>query len=117
MSQEWTPVDSSNVAALAYDGTNLGIEFHGGRRYIYGRVPEELYEKLRHARSVGFFFAREIKGKFDVKWRGYACSVKPCTRPAVLRGKVAGVEFFVCAECAKTQSLANVVLTEIADGQ
>ncbi|MFT5691586.1 MAG: hypothetical protein ACI92E_000915 [Oceanicoccus sp.] len=58
--------NSSNVAAVGYDGNSdtLQVEFHNGGTYQYFDVPEPLFESLRDADSVGSFLAEHIKGSY-----------------------------------------------------
>ena len=37
---EMTPVESSNVAAVGYDGSNLFVGFKADSLYVYFDVPE-----------------------------------------------------------------------------
>lgn len=62
-------VKSSNLKSVAYDPENrvLEVVFHGGGKYRYQDVPEEAYDKLLAAESVGRFFVKEIKPKFVAK--------------------------------------------------
>ena len=61
-------VDSSNIDAVGYDETTqtLEIEFRNGV-YQYEDVPEDVYEDLMGADSIGSFFHECIR---DV----YPCS-------------------------------------------
>ena len=61
-------VDSSNIDAVGYDETTqtLEIEFRNGV-YQYEDVPEDVYEDLMGAVSIGGFFHECIR---DV----YPCS-------------------------------------------
>ena len=62
-----TSVNSSNIAKMGYDPTRkiLVIEFHSGSKYAYKDVPEEVYDNLVHAESVGGTFHRDVKTKYD----------------------------------------------------
>lgn len=50
-----------------YDKENntLVIEFKGGSRYRYKDVPEEVWIAYKGAESVGKFFYKYIKDKYD----------------------------------------------------
>lgn len=50
-----------------YDKGNkaLVIEFKGGSRYRYKDVPEEVWIAYKGAESVGKFFYKYIKDKYD----------------------------------------------------
>lgn len=68
MPVEMEPVDSSNIAAVGYDGetSTLVVEFNNGRTYRYGGVPKGEYENLLNAGSVGQYFAYNIRNVFRV---------------------------------------------------
>ncbi|MFT4907566.1 MAG: hypothetical protein ACI978_001649 [Oleispira sp.] len=59
-------VDSSNVAEIGYDeeSSTLQIEFKNGTIYQYFDVPDDLFEGLRTADSVGGYLAANIKGVY-----------------------------------------------------
>jgi hypothetical protein len=59
--------NSSNVLAIGWGPFtgDLLIDFKGGTRYLFKKVPLSLWEKFQAAESKGAFFAREIKGKFE----------------------------------------------------
>lgn len=61
-----TPVKSSNIAAVGYDdATNtLRIRFSNGSEWDYVSVPKSIYESLLHAKSVGSYFAANIRGHY-----------------------------------------------------
>jgi KTSC domain len=56
-------VESSNLASVGYDAENeiLEIEFNHGGVYQYFDVPENIYESLMNADSLGQYFDRNIK--------------------------------------------------------
>ena len=60
---DYVPVTSSNVAAVAFDpDTNtLGVRFLNGSEYHYFGVPEEVFEALKSASSVGSYLNAAIK--------------------------------------------------------
>jgi hypothetical protein len=63
-----TPVVSSNIAAVGYDIIRnvLLIQFLGKITvYSYYGVPIELYEEMMSSKSVGSFYAKNIKGRFS----------------------------------------------------
>ena len=62
----WSAVSSSNVAAVGYNaGTHqLGVTFLNGSTYYYAGVPEEVYEALLHAGSVGKTLHAVVKGHY-----------------------------------------------------
>jgi hypothetical protein len=60
------PVSSSNVATVGYDSETqtLQIEFNNGGVYQYFDVPQDIYEALISADSVGKILNAQIKGYF-----------------------------------------------------
>ena len=60
------PVESTTLAALAYDRSRqqLELEFHNGSVYHYRGVPERTYQELSQAPSKGQYFNRNIRGQF-----------------------------------------------------
>lgn len=60
-------VDSSNIAQIGYDpnSNTLRVEFKsGGRTYDYFNVPENVFNELKNASSVGSYHARNIKNSY-----------------------------------------------------
>ena len=59
-------VTSSNIVSVGYDGDEqiLEVEFNGGSVYQYFGVPEDMYQRLMTAESVGRHLGRHIKGVF-----------------------------------------------------
>jgi len=62
----WTPVQSSNLAAVRYtaDEKWLDVQFHSDRPYRYNNVPLTVFEELLEAESKGKFFNAVIKNKY-----------------------------------------------------
>ena len=66
------PVSSSNIASVGWqpdggtqnEGT-LEVEFHSGHVYRYDAVPEDVYEALLGASSVGRFLNYSVIGQYD----------------------------------------------------
>lgn len=60
------PVSSSNIAAIGYDadGQTLTIEFRSGGTYEFYDVPEQVFEGLRTASSLGQYFQNNIRGRY-----------------------------------------------------
>jgi hypothetical protein len=61
-----TPVSSSNVASVGYEPETLVLEvefLHGGV-YQYSGVPQEEYEALISASSVGGYLGANIKNRY-----------------------------------------------------
>lgn len=59
-------VKSSNIEGVIYnDQTNtLEVHFKNGNEYSYEAVPQDIYDALIHADSVGKYFHSNIKGKY-----------------------------------------------------
>lgn len=60
------PVESSTLASVGYDATNLmlELEFRSGEVYQYSAVPHRFYRELLDAESKGSFFNRHIRPRF-----------------------------------------------------
>ena len=60
---DWTPVNSSNLEAVAYvpDFRRLYVSFQNGSVYSYLDVPESIYRNLIAAQSKGQFLDRHVK--------------------------------------------------------
>jgi len=56
-------VSSSNIAAVGYEESSqtLEVEFLNGAIYEYYDVPENIYQDLMAASSIGGYFAQRIK--------------------------------------------------------
>jgi len=59
-------VDSSNIERIGYDSSSstLRIEFKSNRTYDYSNVPENVFNELRQASSVGGYHAAHIKNSY-----------------------------------------------------
>lgn len=60
------PVESSMLHSVGYDPVEsiLELEFHDGRFYQYGKVPEEIYRELMAADSKGRYFLTYIQDQY-----------------------------------------------------
>jgi hypothetical protein len=58
---------STVIRFFAYDAAQrrLEITFQSGRRYVYERVPPEVYESMKKAFSKGEFFNEQIRDRFS----------------------------------------------------
>jgi len=58
--------DSSMIREYSYDDDTLEltVEFVKGGTYSYQGVPEEVFQAMQSASSVGRFFLNEIKGQY-----------------------------------------------------
>ncbi len=63
---EIKPVMSRHVAGVGYDpeSQSLSVVFHTGSQYVYKNVPQETYDAMLEAESVGSFHALQIRSKF-----------------------------------------------------
>lgn len=64
MSLTWTPVQSSQINAVAYDleNSHLFVEFKGGGTYRYEGVPMEKVKAMLKHESAGRYLSGFIKG-------------------------------------------------------
>jgi hypothetical protein len=62
LSLKRTPVESSNIKAIAYDEkeVTLVVEFHNGHVYCYSPVNKETYDALKDAESKGKYLHANI---------------------------------------------------------
>lgn len=60
------PVSSSNVAEVGYDVNNqtVYVRFLNQSMYIYKGVPENEFENLKNAPSVGSYLHRNFKNVY-----------------------------------------------------
>ena len=64
---EWIPTpQSSNVAGFGYDDERrvLKVEFKNGSVYDYFDVPDQVFNGMKSASSVGQYLAQQVKGTF-----------------------------------------------------
>lgn len=61
-----TPVQSTTLAAVAYDSHRdlLQLHFRDGTTYHYFGVPARTHQELLDADSKGAYFNRRIRGQF-----------------------------------------------------
>lgn len=61
-----TPCNSSSIKAHGYDAASktLAIQFGSGHIYHYAGVDPDVIERLGKAKSVGGFFATDIRNTF-----------------------------------------------------
>ena len=59
-------VDSSNIERIGYDANSntLRVEFKSNRTYDYSNVPENIFNDLKNASSVGSYLAKNIKNSY-----------------------------------------------------
>ena len=63
-----TDCASSMLDAHGYDAASqtLAVRFKGGGKvYHYRDVPPEVAEAMRGSASIGSYFARHVRGKFE----------------------------------------------------
>lgn len=60
-------VQSSNIQAVGYDRETeeMKVVFHTGAEYTYADVPEEVFDGLIKAPSVGSYFYAYVRDKYD----------------------------------------------------
>lgn len=76
-----TPCKSSNIKATGYDAASktLAVQFSSGHTYHYGDVGADVFEKLGKAKSVGAFFATDIRNAFKGSKQEEPKKEKPAT--------------------------------------
>lgn len=105
-------VDSSNIQALAYADGKGFVEFFGGRRFSY-TMPKNVFDEMSSAKSIGSYFARNVKGKYEVAGTSQRCNLMSCREDATLQAEVAGGKFFVCDKCSKVGPYARTTFAPI----
>lgn len=60
-------ITSKNVRTVSMEGTTLTVKFVNGRTYEYYDVPEELWDEIEKALSIGAFMQQRIIGKYEFK--------------------------------------------------
>lgn len=62
-------VKSSNIKSIGYDAAKhlLEVEFTNGTVYQYKDVPQDKYNDLVSADSIGRYFMQNIRGKFPTE--------------------------------------------------
>ena len=105
MQPVYKDVDSSNIQALAYADGKGFVEFNGGRRFAY-TMPQAVFTTMAEAKSIGSYFAREVKGKYPVAWTGQRCNLMSCRNDATLT-EVDG-KYHCCDGCSKSPHLAAI---------
>lgn len=59
-------VSSSAIRAVGYDGGTLAVQFHTSDTiYTHPGVPYDVYVQFMHAESMGAFYNRYIRGKYQ----------------------------------------------------
>ena len=82
---EWTKVKSSNIKGVRQVDGDMDIQFANDAVYRYKDVPQEVFDELLKAESVGKFFYSKIKGKFECEeicehGKGMTDYCEPCGR-------------------------------------
>lgn len=62
-----TPIKSSVIHSVGYNGLRLRICFHNGGVFDYEGVPSKLHTEMLASKSPGAFFIGKIRGKFKHK--------------------------------------------------
>lgn len=62
----WFSRSSSNIEQVQYvkKYNSLEVEFKSGSRYKYSNVPEDVYESMITAKSMGSYFYWNIRSKY-----------------------------------------------------
>jgi len=61
----WIQLQSSVIAAVAYQGGSLFVRIKSGEEYEYYDVPKKVYEELIKATSVGYYYNTQVKTQYD----------------------------------------------------
>jgi hypothetical protein len=64
---QMTPVTSSLIQSVGHNGLKMHVRFHNGALYEYDAVPVRVYREMIDAKSVGAFFGKHVKGRFEHK--------------------------------------------------
>ena len=66
MIPEMTPVSSSNISEIGYDGATqeVYVRFLNGSLYVYKGVPQFEFDGLLNAPSIGSYLHRNYKNVF-----------------------------------------------------
>lgn len=59
-----TPVSSSAISAIGYDGSTLVVVFHNTGRYSHHGVPEYIYLRFMKSYSKGRYYNENIRGRY-----------------------------------------------------
>ncbi len=61
-----TPVESSSLAAVGFDGTvnELYVSFRNGTVHRYFQVPSSVHRALLSAPSIGRFFNETVRDRY-----------------------------------------------------
>jgi hypothetical protein len=64
---EMTPVASSLLKSVAFnpEKEELCVELHKGGSYVYRGVPRPVFDAMMDENSVGGYFLRNIKGRYE----------------------------------------------------
>ena len=62
---QFTEVNSSNLEALALEGSTMHVRFKGGSIYTYTGVSQEIFDQVIMADSVGQSFHQLVKSRPD----------------------------------------------------
>jgi len=63
---EMNAVQSTAIRAVGYDGYTLSVQFHTSHTvYSHHGVPYSLYIAFMQAASMGAFYNRHIRGKYQ----------------------------------------------------
>ena len=62
-------VNSSSIKSIGYNAVNkiLEVEFKRGAIYQYLKIPNDVYNQLINASSIGSYFMKNIAKKYSFK--------------------------------------------------
>jgi len=64
---EMIKIKSSVISAIGYDGKNIEVHLHSGKKYQYFPVPEKVFNDFLNAKSKGIFWNKQIKPKYQCR--------------------------------------------------
>jgi len=59
--------NSSNIASADYDpaAQKLTVTFRNGGQYAYAGVPQDVFNEMKSAESVGSYFHTSVRGAYE----------------------------------------------------
>ena len=69
MSTPMIPVNSSQISYIGFDDENnkLYVTFNNNKTYEYLDVPYSVWKELKSSDSIGSYFTKNIKTKYQYK--------------------------------------------------
>lgn len=109
-------VVSSNIRALGFEKGVGYVEFIGGRRFAY-TMTKAMFDEMKAAKSIGSYFAKNVKSKCPVVWTGHCCDNSPCKANATLVAAANAPAFKLCDPCSKIPRFINVAFSPIPESR